>query len=295
MNLLANSVKARYVQARHISSEKTWPPPVSDSFIPLLLKKEKSTKSKTDEDNTGDLQDGHITKRLEDILESSDGKSRMILIEGAPGMGKTTLAKEIAYQWATLSLLQSFVLILLIHLRDPLFHRITFVSDLFKNFCLRDVRMEEIASACSNYFLLNNGRDLAIILDGFDELPENFQENSLIAEMLNRQVLPECTLIVTSCPHASLNLRNQVTTTVRILGFTKEEQDHYIHQALQGQPQKLKNSPHIASEIQTSLVSAFFLSTWLHCFSCIKNRVSPFQLMLLNCTNILCVLPYVVI
>ena len=42
--------------------------------------------------------------------------SKMIIIEGAPGIGKTTLCKEIAYQWATKQILTSTKLLLFIRL-----------------------------------------------------------------------------------------------------------------------------------------------------------------------------------
>ena len=50
-----------------------------------------------------------ITKDISDILnipEISDS-AHLILIEGAPGIGKTSLLHEIAYQWAKGQLLQT--------------------------------------------------------------------------------------------------------------------------------------------------------------------------------------------
>ena len=51
--------------------------------------------------------DGHkVTKEIIDIFAADQTENgyceppRRILIEGAPGIGKTVLAKEIAYNWA---------------------------------------------------------------------------------------------------------------------------------------------------------------------------------------------------
>ena len=46
-------------------------------------------------------------------------KPNIFLIEGAPGIGKTILSKEIAFQWANKKILQEKMLLFLISLRDP--------------------------------------------------------------------------------------------------------------------------------------------------------------------------------
>ena len=70
--------------------------------------------------------------------------------------------------------------------------------------------------------------------------PEQLRETSLIANILKRQVLPLCGLVVSSRPHASEHLRKQATIRVDILGFTETEREHYIKQALPDQPHKIK-------------------------------------------------------
>jgi len=50
---------------------------------------------------------------------SCSEQPRRILIEGAPGIGKTVLAKEIAYRWANGELLKDCKLVFLVYLRDP--------------------------------------------------------------------------------------------------------------------------------------------------------------------------------
>ena len=115
------------------------------------------------------------------------------------------------------------------------------VSDLLQLFCNReDTRTKQISTACSDSFVQNNGKDLVFLFDGFDEYPEVLQKNGLIADMLKRKVLPDCTLVVSSHPHATVYLREQATVRVDILGFTKVEQNQFIQQALKEQPQSIK-------------------------------------------------------
>ena len=68
----------------------------------------------------------------------------------------------------------------------------SFIDDLLQPFCKWDRRATEIASACSEYLLENDGEDLALLFDGYDEYPEQLREDSLIADILKRQVLPHC-------------------------------------------------------------------------------------------------------
>ena len=76
-------------------------------------------------------------------------------------------------------------------------------------------------------------------------------QNSLIGEIINRNILPLCGLVVSSRPHASVSLRKQATIKVHILGFTEEERSHYIEQSLKGQP-RLTVVNHVAKNIKST-------------------------------------------
>ena len=67
------------------------------------------------------LDTSKVTKEIAEILaplETSDNP-QFILIEGAPGIGKTLLLREISYRWGKHQILQKFKLVLLVCLRDP--------------------------------------------------------------------------------------------------------------------------------------------------------------------------------
>ena len=182
------------------------------------------------------------TKEIEEILAPLEKRkqSTFILIEGAPGIGKSVLLKEIAYRWGKKELLNNSELVLLLCLRDPSLQLIESVDDLLQLFCKRVKNATEIISACSQYLFANGGKSLTLLLDGYNEYPEHLQKSSLVADILKRQVLPLCGLVVSSRPHASGHLRNQATVRVDILGFTETEREHYIKQALPDQPHKIE-------------------------------------------------------
>ena len=183
-----------------------------------------------------------MTKEIEEILAplEESKKSCFVLIEGAPGIGKSVLLKEIAYRWGNKELLQKTDLVLLLSLRDPSLQQIKSVSNLLQLFYKGDENATEIVSACSEYLSKNGGKNLTLLLDGYDEYPSNLQKSSLIADIIKRQVLPLCGLVVSSRPHASQHLRKQATIRVDILGFTETEREHYIKQALSDQPYNIE-------------------------------------------------------
>ena len=250
-----------------MADKNTWPPGQSKMFTPLLLIHYQGHRTPEQVTKmaklmfTGDIgkvtsvtgnqpvtkqakfQDTSVaTKEIKEILAPLE-KSKdpcYILIEGAPGIGKSVLLKEIAYRWGKKELLQKFEFVLLISLRDPSLKLIKCVDDLLQLFCIGDKNATEIVSGCSEYLLANGGKSLTLLLDGYDEYPEHLHECSLVASILRRQVLPLCGLVVSSRPHASEHLREQATIKVDILGFTETEREHYIKQALPDQPHKIE-------------------------------------------------------
>ena len=182
-----------------------------------------------------------VTKEVAEILaplETNDDP-QFILIEGAPGIGKSLLLKHIAYRWGIQEILQKFKLVLLICLRDPAVQQMSFIDDLLQLFCKRDKDATKVVSVCKKYFVNNNGEDLALLFDGYDEYPERLRKDSLMADILKRKVLPCCGLIVSSRSHASVGLRHQSTVSIDILGFTEAERGHYIKESMKDQPQKI--------------------------------------------------------
>ena len=118
---------------------------------------------------------GTITKEITNVLVTLEqpNDQQFILIEGAPGIGKSIFLKEIAYRWGNNQVLISFKLVLLVCLRDPVIQQASSFKDLLQLFCNReDTRTTKISDVCSNYFIQNGGKNLAFLFDGFDEYPE---------------------------------------------------------------------------------------------------------------------------
>ena len=289
--ILSNRVRQINVQTQFMANKNTWPPGQPKIFIPLLLAHHQGCHipeqvtamaklmyadkignvALVTDDKPVARKDGD--EKLQKVFDSSRGTKEIKnvlaplqnseepcfnLIEGAPGIGKSVLLKGIAYGWGKTELLQKFELVLLVYLRDPSLNQIKSVDDLLQLFYKGDKNATEIVSACSEYLSESGGKSLVLLLDGYDEYPKNLQENSLITDILQRQVLPLCGLVVSSRPHASEHLREQATIRVDILGFTETERDNYIKQALPDQPHKIKELTQYLHQ-QTSVDSFCFI------------------------------------
>ena len=181
---------------------------------------------------------GRIT---EDILEllaplEGDGNSQFILINGAPGIGKSMLLKEIAFKWSNNQILLKFELVFLVTLCTPAVWKIKSIKEFIK-YCSENKSLQNI-DHCIDYYLHNDGKNLMFIFDGYDELPPRLRETGVIHDIVNRKALSQCGLIVASRPHVSFCLQCNAKLLVDILGIGTKHQKTFIQQSLDSQPQK---------------------------------------------------------
>ena len=138
--------------------------------------------------------------QFEDILKPvSNKRLRFVLMEGEPGIGKSTLAKELALRWAEKSdkTLSKYDIAILIQLRFEIYHKAQGIDDLFIEF---EDQMTELKLEVNK----SKGEGVLWILDGFDELPYHLRNNnSIFMQLISGYILPKSTVIVTSRPVAS--------------------------------------------------------------------------------------------
>ena len=183
---------------------------------------------------------GNIMKNISELLSSSKHTEKLILIEGAPGIGKTILSKEIAYQWAENNLLQHKKLLFLVYLRNVHSSKVQSIETLVQHV----LQSEAAAADLGKYLILTSGKDLVVVLDGYDELSETDRKNSFIANLIGQSILSKCLLIITSRPSASLPLRDIADCRIEVVGFTEEDRLDYINSALPDSPEKVTALQH---------------------------------------------------
>ena len=184
-----------------------------------------------------------------------------LLIEGAPGIGKSTFAWEVCQKWGQHQHFNEYSLVVLLKFRDKRVQEAESISDLFyhPNHKLQSDIVDDITET--------GGQGLLLILEGFDEAPTSKRTMDSIFVMLFRgQELPSATVILTTRPSASAELRkfcnNMNSRRIELLGFGEKEIDEYIQCAFSDEQSRsdfkeyLSLYPHIHSMMYVPLNSA---------------------------------------
>ena len=134
---------------------------------------------------------------IEQILETEcEDRGRVVLVVGAPGIGKSTLIWELCRKWEEFSCIKKYGLVVLLRLREEV-QKITSVSQLFYSCCDPSLADEVIK---------NQGSGILFILDGFNELPLKLQEKGFLLDLIGGRNLPDSKVLVTSRPSATAGL-----------------------------------------------------------------------------------------
>ena len=168
---------------------------------------------------------------IDELLK--DGNEKISLIEGDPGAGKTTFAFQICKNWAEDKLLKED-LVFWIPLRH--YKSVTTTSELFDKLGYPEMM---------NYAQQYSGKGLVLILDGWDELPNHLQIESLFCDIVFGTVraFSHSTIIVTSRPNCSREIAEAVEETnsyYQILGFNQEMTKTYINAYFHNEPSSAK-------------------------------------------------------
>ena len=170
---------------------------------------------------------------LDHILKPrEDGRPvRCVLVEGAPGIGKSTLAWEVCHKWEELENVKRYELVVLVRLREKKAQEARCLEDLLP--CDATTNMKELLAA------IGEGESMLIVCDGFDELPrEQRQEGSVYINLLKGMLLAEATIIVTSRPSVSAELwslcQQNIDRHLEVIGFTREDIKQFAESVFSG-------------------------------------------------------------
>ena len=173
---------------------------------------------------------------------------RVIFIQGSPGSGKTTLAKKICKDWVKGELLQNYSLVILVELKDPRVAEATSIQELIALYM-----GSEVKEPITKEIVRIRGKDILILLEGWDELSETKHHSNLLTELISGDQLPDATIIITSRPSASGSLPYKyVCRRIEILGFTEVQVEEYITKYFQDYKNSLQIVQNVLSQLKIS-------------------------------------------
>ncbi|XP_068735764.1 NLR family CARD domain-containing protein 3-like isoform X2 [Montipora capricornis] len=171
---------------------------------------------------------------------------RTVLIEGDPGMGKTTYCQKLAYDWAMKrkewdESFPEIDVLLLLRCRDMQTDILEAIDDQILPFDIDEDAKEWLFD-----FIRENQSKVLLVLDGLDELDSS--KFDLYKDLLESRVLPNCRIVITSRHEAGRTVRRYCDTLWEIIGFTFEDAQMYILKYFKGME-------HLAEELVKQLLS----------------------------------------
>ena len=195
---------------------------------------------------------------MDQIASKVNGKfSKLVVIKGAPGGGKTTLSWELCRRWANGEGWTDYSLVVLLRLRDENVHEAVELVDLFQ------CGDTDVSKSVHTIIRKNQGQDVLFILEGLDELPPSLrQKYSIFMKLITGCLLPASTVLVTTRPWAVCNLpvtcSSRLDQFIEILGFSSKQIQEYIDLMIKdGAPPELRkyidSNPRISSAMYNPL------------------------------------------
>ena len=214
---------------------------------------------------------GEKTDSVVNMLEifkphEEHSQPKRVLIEGQPGMGKTTYCNKVAYDWAENCKAEDsfpdFQVVLLLKCKD-------ITSDLWEaienQLLPKDIKKEEREKFFT--FVRDHQSKVLLVLDGLDELPRDYLP--FYKEIIEGRMLRNCYLVVTARYEAGIKVRKCCHTLLEIEGFTKDAAEDFIRRYF-------KTAEHLAKKLLDKLstdaslsgLTANPLNTALLCLLC---------------------------
>ena len=172
----------------------------------------------------------------DDIISMGQG-SKLVLLQGNPGSGKSTTLRKICHDFAKSNLPPEIKVVVRVVLGELEEGSKPKMEDLMQTSISEEHSnlIEEITSFARDH----NGEGILFLFDGFDELARDLQKKSLITDILNHKAYPKSSCIITSRPSATAQLPPQAVQQmdrVETQGFTEDKLEQFIQQWFQTRP-----------------------------------------------------------
>ena len=194
---------------------------LSTIFTRLQINSRKKERSKLTDD----------TVNMTDVFKPHPecDNPRVVLIEGNPGMGKTTYCQKLAYDWSVGEIpsdgsFSEVKMLLLLKCRDIHMKTASIEEAIDDQLLPQDAGKKEKEDFF--HFIRSNQSRILLVLDGLDELRDDLVQGFL--PLIQGKVFANVYLILTSRHEAGMKVRRYCDTLLEIIGYTQEDVESYI-------------------------------------------------------------------
>ncbi|CAH3176506.1 unnamed protein product, partial [Porites evermanni] len=201
---------------------------------------------------------------------------RVVLIEGNPGMGKTTYCQKLAHDWSVGEIppdasFPDVNILLLLKCRDMHMKTANIEEAIDDQLIPHDANKKEKEDLF--HFIRTNQSRILLVLDGLDELREDLLEGFL--PLIQGKVFSNVNLMLTARHEAGMRLRRYCDTLLELVGYLEDDVESYINKYFSShEDQSLadKMIKHLRRDKQLAQLTANPLNTALLCLLCEETR-----------------------
>lgn len=168
----------------------------------------------------------------QNVFNDNRIKSVRRILEGEPGYGKSTVTLQCAFDWCNsiqASPLKDFDILIILRLRQ--LGGVLSIYRAIKQYILpKESRLTEYDIRD----ILLNSHSVAVILDGFDEYPDQGSSTSDIISIIAREMFQDFEVVLTTRSSFLPNKYPPLTKRIRLTGFDDDARRYYIRKAVVG-------------------------------------------------------------
>ncbi|ELU14168.1 hypothetical protein CAPTEDRAFT_189331 [Capitella teleta] len=243
-------LKRRYSVLRDISPAP-WDPEFNldsaDVYISLHLKEDKRLASQKRDFSQDQIFTSLRMNRTEEAERMVHENPKRILLEGDPGMGKSTLCQSLTYRWAYeicdaryckyTPCIHSWSLV--IYLTAPDYKDYTDIATAVCDNLLPGMTANEAFEEA-----LEQSTTLFIV-DSYDE---GHTGNQLLRDLIRGRVCAEATVLIASRPNYLRDMLKNFDSTLSIGGFNREQKRLYVERFAEFRKQNMRRFEHLLDD-----------------------------------------------